>query len=145
MNSWVCVDANLVLKLVLQEADSHKASALWHLWLEQDYRPVAPYLLPIELTAVLRKHVYRGTTSASCGREALDRAFALEIVLLTYANLNRRAWQLAEMLNRPTAYDAHYLALAEWLDCDFWTADRRLFNTAAPALPWVHSLDEVDA
>jgi predicted nucleic acid-binding protein len=40
-------------------------------------------------------------------------------------------------LNRPTAYDAQYLALAERLACDFWTADERLFNAASQQLPYV--------
>jgi predicted nucleic acid-binding protein len=30
--------------------------------------------------------------------------------------------------NRPNTYDAHYLALAENLNCPFWTGDERLFN-----------------
>ncbi|MGC9394913.1 MAG: type II toxin-antitoxin system VapC family toxin [Anaerolineae bacterium] len=143
MNSWVCVDANLVLKLVLREADSNKANFLWQSWLEQGYRPVAPYLFPMEITAVLRNHVYRGVISASYGRTALDTALAFSVTLLTFSNLSQLAWQLAEKLNRPTAYDAHYLALAEMLHCDFWTADRRLYNAAAATLPWVHSLDEI--
>lgn len=144
MNSWVCVDANLALKLVLAEADSPKANALWQLWLERGCRPVAPYLFPVEITAVLRKHIYRGTISASYGKQALDGALALEVTLLAFSDLSQRAWQFAEALERPTAYDAHYLALAQILNCDFWTADRRLYNAAAPTLPWVHSLDEID-
>jgi hypothetical protein len=28
----------------------------------------------------------------------------------------------------PATYDAHYLALAERENCEFWTADTRLFN-----------------
>ena len=142
MNSWVCVDANIVLKLVLQEADSDKAYCLWNTWLDQRYRPVAPYLFPIELASVLRKHVYRGVISAAYGRDALDSALAFNVTLLTFSSLSQCAWQLAEKLNRPTAYDAHYLALAELLHCDFWTADRRLYNAAA-TLSWVHSLDEI--
>ena len=141
-NSWVCVDANIVLKLVLQEADSDKAYCLWNTWLDQRYRPVAPYLFPIELTSVLRKYVYRGVISAAYGRDALDSALAFNVTLLTFSSLSQCAWQLAEKLNRPTAYDAHYLALAELLHCDFWTADRRLYNAAA-ALPWIHVLDEI--
>lgn len=35
---------------------------------------------------------------------------------------------LATEYNRPTAYDAQYLALAERLSCEFWTVDERLFN-----------------
>ncbi|MBC8099768.1 MAG: type II toxin-antitoxin system VapC family toxin [Armatimonadetes bacterium] len=42
--------------------------------------------------------------------------------------LYRRAYELAEQLSLPTAYDAQYLAVAEHLGCDFWTADERLYN-----------------
>ena len=47
---------------------------------------------------------------------------------------------LATRFNRPAAYDAHYLALAEMMNCEFWTADRRLFNVVRDELPWVHRL-----
>ena len=39
--------------------------------------------------------------------------------------------------NQPTAYDTAYLALAQLDRCDFWTADRRLYNTVKEELPWV--------
>jgi len=142
MNSWVCVDANLVLKLLLREPDSYRAHSLWDSWLLNDCRIAAPPLLPIEVTAVLRKSVYRGRIAARDGRNLLKKAPTLGVEILNYDDLHERAWLLAEKLNRPTAYDAHYLALAELLQCDFWTADRRLYNAAA-TLPWVHSLDEI--
>lgn len=44
--------------------------------------------------------------------------------------------------NRPTAYDAHYLALAEYAGCAFWTADQRLFDAVRRQLDWVHWLGE---
>ena len=47
---------------------------------------------------------------------------------------------LATRFNRPAAYDAHYLALAEMMNCEFWTADRRLFNVVKDELPWVRWL-----
>lgn len=43
-------------------------------------------------------------------------------------SLLKRGYELATEYNRPTAYDAQYLALAERLACDFWTADERMFN-----------------
>jgi len=49
---------------------------------------------------------------------------------------------LATHFNRPTAYDAHYLALAEMLGCEFWTADRRLYNAVKEELPWVKWLSD---
>jgi predicted nucleic acid-binding protein len=38
-------------------------------------------------------------------------------------------------LNRAAAYDSFCLALAEAMQCELWTADRRLVN--AVNLPWV--------
>ena len=142
MTSWVCVDSGIVLKLVLNEPDSHQAEALWTTWLESDRRPAAPPLFPIELTAVLRKQVYRGALTEHQGRQALDQALAFDVALLSYADLHVRAWELATKLNRPTAYDAHYLALAEELGCEFWTAATRLHNAVKDTLSWVHWLGQ---
>jgi len=42
-------------------------------------------------------------------------------------------------LKRATAYDGYYLALSQVLECDFWTADKHLFNTLQDArMDWVH-------
>ena len=37
-------------------------------------------------------------------------------------------------------HGAHYLALAEALGADLWTADLRLVKTVGEILPWVHRL-----
>jgi len=49
---------------------------------------------------------------------------------------------MATRLNLPAAYDAYYLALAEMLGCEFWTADKKLCNTVKDSLPWVKFLGE---
>ena len=67
---------------------------------------------------------------------------AFDVALLSYSDLHVRAWELATKLNRPTAYDAHYLALAEELGCEFWTADTRLHNAVKDTLSWVHGLGQ---
>jgi predicted nucleic acid-binding protein len=36
-------------------------------------------------------------------------------------------------------YDAHYLALADYLGGEFWTADRRLAKVVQRELGWVNS------
>jgi predicted nucleic acid-binding protein len=62
--------------------------------------------------------------------------------LQTFDGIHERAWQLATEFGRPTAYDTHYLALAEHLGCPFWTADQRLFNAVSDKLEWVHFLGD---
>jgi predicted nucleic acid-binding protein len=43
--------------------------------------------------------------------------------------LLKEAYELAIRFNRPRAYDTQYMALAQRLNCEFWTADERLVNS----------------
>jgi predicted nucleic acid-binding protein len=138
----VCADAGVLIKLVVAEEDSDQADALWEQWKEDGVKVVAPALLLFELTSVLRNKVHRGLLSLEEGERAFDTVHRLPVQVLTPSGLHRRAWELATRFNRPAAYDAHYLALAEMMDCEFWTADRRLCNVVKDELPWVHWLRE---
>ena len=140
MTSPICVDSGIVIKLVVNEPDSDLAEALWRSWLRADRRLVAPPLLPIEITAVLRKLVHREILTVTQGQYALEQALSFHVTVLNPGGLNLQAWDLATSLNRPTAYDAHYLALAQQLECEFWTADLRLYNATNKQLPWINWL-----
>ena len=142
MTSTVCTDAGIVIKLVIQEADSDLVHSLWHYWLQSDTKIVAPGILPFEITAVIRKLVYQGRISLTDGHAALRKALAFAVTISTPLGLHQAAWDLATRFNHPTAYDAHYLALAEMLSCEFWTADRRLYNAVHTQLPWVKCLGD---
>lgn len=61
----------------------------------------------------------------------------LPILILYPDDLHQRAFEIALRFGQPQAYDAHYLALAEMLSCEFWTSDDRLYNTVRSQLPWV--------
>ena len=69
-------------------------------------------------------------------RRALHLAHALPIDLIVPdSRLSETAFDWSLRLQRANAYDAYYVALAEVLDCELWTADRRLVNAAQQ--PWV--------
>jgi predicted nucleic acid-binding protein len=140
VNSWICLDANVALKLVLHEPDSEQARDLWQSLLLANRQPVAPPLFPIEITAVMRKHVHHGIITEDYGLTALRYLLNLKVRLEAFPGIHERAWHLATQLNRPTAYDAYYLALAEKLDCEFWTSDQRLYNAVSSQLLWVRWL-----
>lgn len=142
--SLVCVDAGVLIKLVVAEEDSDRADALWEQWKEDGVKVVAPALLLFELTSVLRKKVHRGLLEPEEGKRAFDTVHRLPVQVLAPSDLHRRAWELATRFNRPAAYDAHYLALAEMMNCEFWTADERLFNTVRDELSWVRWLGAFD-
>lgn len=140
MTSQICVDAGILLKLVLQEPDSHLAEALWQRWVREGVQLIAPQLFAFEVTAVIRKLTHRGVLEALLAEKALKTALAFDVSLQTFDGIHERAWQLAAEFDRPTAYDTHYLALAENVNCAFWTADQKLFNAVSQKLDWVHWL-----
>ncbi len=140
MTSQVCVDSGILLKLLLSEPDSHLAEALWQTWVRNGVEIIAPFLFPFEVTAVMRKVSYRGLLDPALGEKALKKGLEFDVKLQTFPGIHERAWALATQLNRPTAYDAHYLALAEHVGCAFWTADQRLFNAVGLQLSWVYWL-----
>ncbi len=142
MTEEVCVDANLVVKLVSQEPDSSLADALFATWQEQDTRLIAPPFLTVEVDSVLRhKVVLRRELTAEQAQTCFAAACQVPIELLSLPGQRERAWSLAEELRLPHVYDTTYLALAELRGCEFWTADRRLGN-ACERLGFVHRLGE---
>jgi len=142
MNSLVCADANLALKLVLHEHDSALARVLWEDWKARQATVIAPTLWGYEVTSVIRNRAHRGRLAPEMEVEALATVHQLPVQLMRPAGLHQRAWELARHFDLPAAYDAHYLALAEMVGCPFWTADERLFNVVRGSLDWVHRLGD---
>jgi predicted nucleic acid-binding protein len=135
--SVICVDANLVVRLVLRDR-AERILELWEEWTLGDIQIVAPGLLRYELTNALHRLRVHGELSDVAARSALDTALILPIGLHTEPELHRRAMDIAARFSLPAAYTAHYLALAELLRAPFWTADQRLARAVQPALAWVH-------
>ena len=140
MRSLVCADANIAIKRLVHEPDSFLARALWADWEAQQAVVIAPTLWAYEVTSVLRKLVYRGLLSPQLEQATLTTAYRLPVSLRRPTRLHQHASELARRFNRPAAYDAHYLALAEMIGCPFWTSDERLFNAVHVELPWVNWL-----
>jgi predicted nucleic acid-binding protein len=136
-SSWICVDANLVVRLVADPI-AERVQQLWEQWDTEGRERVAPMLLRYEVTNALYRYQQRGLLSASLVRRALAVALSLPLRVQDETELHERAMDLARRFSLPAAYDAHYLALAEQLGAEFWTADHRLARAVQPVLPWVH-------
>jgi len=139
-NSPVCVDASIVVALVTTEAQGEQALTLWSDWMQRDIQVAAPVLLQYEVTSALWRKAVRGTMSLPDARRALQEALCLDIQLLDSPELCLRAFDLAARFNRPSAYDTCYLAVAEMLDGEFWTADERLYNAIRSEFLRIHWL-----
>lgn len=137
--SLICVDANLVIRLLVVASDSQVVT-LWQGWRRSGAQLVAPALLHYELVNGIHQYRRRGELSAEGADQALAGALALPIVLQREIELHQRAFEMAAQYTLPAAYDAHYLATAERLGADFWTADRKLARAVQPHLDWVHLL-----
>lgn len=138
--SPVCADANIVVIIVAPEAQRLQALSLWRSWLKQDREIVAPRLLAYEVTSALWRKAVRGFLTLEEAQRAVRAALEMGVTLLDPPGLSERAFELAARFQRPAAYDAHYLALADHLNCPFWTADECLYNAVHTDFPHIRWL-----
>ena len=134
MSEFVVVDASVAFKWLVEEENSDKATALTRLWDDEGTQLVAPPLMPFEVANALHRRVVRGDLAVEIAADLIQDLMSLGVALHETPNLHRRALELASQLKQGAVYDAHYLALAESLGCDFWTADQRLYHVAGPGV-----------
>jgi len=90
----------------------------------------APLLTQYEIASALTRHRVRDGMSSEDASEALAIIDALDVTFDLTPN-NGRAVEIAVELERHSAYDAAYLALAERLDTEVWTLDGPLARNAS--------------
>ena len=129
MSSFVVVDASLAFKWLVREEHTDKALAILREWQSEDVVPAAPHLLPFEVSNALHKRVTRGELSVEGAVDLIGNLLTSEIELHQPWNLHGKALETAGRFGQAAAYDAHYLALAESLDCELWTADEKFYRS----------------
>jgi predicted nucleic acid-binding protein len=135
---WVIVDASLVIKAILpnpefvacQEVMSQLSFADWFV----------PMLWHYEIANTITKAVYFKQLTRQEGQAALQQTLALPVQLIPpdmEQSLLAFSWSLK--LQRASIYDCYYLALAETIGAEFWTADKKLYHALdSQRLPWLH-------
>lgn len=143
MNSYSthCVDASFIVRLIESGTRQTTAARLWTQWHEAGDTIVAPTLLFYETSNALYRLAQHTALSFEQATNALRAVMNSDIELHGSSFLHLRALELAQEYGLKAAYDAHYLALSEYLDADFWTADRRLARAVQPQLDWVHQIE----
>ena len=137
----VCVDASVAIKVVVPEAGSDKADALFDQWASEETQLIAPVFFEVETDSILRQKVsLRKELTIAEAQRAFASLQGLPIKTTHSSEQRERAWEIAREFQFPTVYDATYLALAELQGCEFWTADEKLFNQVRNKLTFVQWL-----
>jgi predicted nucleic acid-binding protein len=145
MSGVAVVDASLAVKWLVREVHSDKAYALARSWVREEVHPMAPYLMPVEVANALYRRVIRKEISLQEATSLLDALLSTGIELWEPASIHVKAMELAAELRQDAVYDAHYLALAEALTCELWTADERFYRAASSGytqVRWIGSFTE---
>lgn len=143
MTTTVVVDASVAVKWLIEEDYSRQADELLEAWDREDVRIAGPHLLPVEVSNALYQRVKRHQISLDTAVQLEAEFLENDIALVQSASLHVRSIRIASALGQRAAYDSHYLALAESLDCEFWTADERFYRAASrnhPIVRWIGEL-----
>ena len=122
------VDASVVVAALVDGGEAGR-------WAEEvllEDHLVAPHLMPVEVANILRRAARAGELSPDAATLAHVELQTLPVDLFPYGPFASRVWALRENL---TAYDAWYVALAELLDGELATLDRRLARAPGVACP----------
>lgn len=130
MPDAICFDASVLVKLCVPEPGGEQAKDLLDHALREGRIIVGPSILWPETLSTLRKLVARRMLSTDLADRAAQSLLLLPIEEVSGPEVYRRAWRIASELGLPTLYDAVYLAVAEFREALFWTADRRLAEAA---------------
>lgn len=135
------VDASVVVDLVAPDVRVDAAAlVLMKRFAEAGADVTAPELLWLETANALLTGIRRGRWDGA----AADAAAAeLEKIPVRSADIpadRTRAFELARRYDNWPVYDMVYVALAERLGTEFYTADERL-RARLSHLPWVRGLD----
>jgi len=138
----ICVDASVAAKWILDEEHSEAARALHDDCVRGGHPIVAPPLLPIEVTNILRQRMRRESLPLADATRLIEQFLRFPVNLTTLPDLFQQALVVADAYALPAAYDAHYIALAQGLHCDLWTDDRRLLGLLGGRLAFVRWIDD---
>jgi predicted nucleic acid-binding protein len=140
----VVLDASLAMSAIFPPSPAPEALKRLVEWQDAGTRLIAPALWLAECLSAIRRRVYRETISQEEAYEAIAAVLALEVDMQPMGpELCRSALDWAGRLGQVRAYDACYVALAEELETELWTADGGLAQGARQAgAGWVRLVQD---
>lgn len=136
----VVIDASALVAFLTNEPTAPEIAKLLQRWGSESSELNAPALARYEIANALTKQAAAGNLS----HEAIDEAWAiLDELPIVYHSLSNgpSVVRAALALQRRSAYDAAYLALAEDLNADLWTLDGPLARNASARGYQIHLIE----
>lgn len=141
--SNVVADASIATKWLFAETDSPAAIFLRLQRVRRGLQPIVPSWFFCEIANVTMRRVRANVVSLVDAQQDLREIVRFVAVRHVDPALSARAIELAIHFGQGAVYGAHYLALAEQLGCEFWTADERLWQAVHPTFSWAKWLGQV--
>ncbi len=142
MADEIVVDTSLAFKWRVDEDDSALADDYHRSWRAAGIRIIVPCWFACELGNVLHQRVHCGRLTSIHSTQLLSFALSWVTVLDPHPAIAVRGIQITSQLRQRASYDSQYVALAERLGCELWTADHRFAVAAKPVFPFVHWVGE---
>lgn len=130
------------MKWLIAEDGRELAVALYESIVGSGGTIVAPAHVYSEMSSAMYKRYRAGELPALEAQTLLDQGVRLPIRVVSPPGLPRRAFEIAVQFRMKWIYDALYIALAEMIGCELWTADERLHEQVRGAYPNVRLLAE---
>ena len=141
--SQAVVDASVALKWLLEEEHSEKALALLEDCLLAGVALVGPPHLQGEVANALYRRMQRSgpdSITRAEAEDALEKFLAIPIQIVSSEDLYTRSFAFALQAGLRSLYDSIYVVLAQLLNAELWTDDRRLLNVLGRTAPWVRGI-----
>ena len=145
MDDIVVVDTSLAFKWLMEEDDSERAVALVSHWNHEGVQIAAPHLMLSEISNALHRAVVEDDLDVLDAASLIQQLAAHNLLFHHASALYPRALAIASELQQGAVYDSLFLALADSLDCELWTADARFHGAARGQHPRVRLLAEFNA
>lgn len=127
------IDANVAVKWVVAEQDSSVADSLYRDAEAAGRQIFTPLHFNAEVANAVWRKVTRGLLTFDEGLAALAALQEYRTLGISPAGLLPRSFEVARALRYAAVYDCIYVAVAELVGCELWTADGGLANAAAAA------------
>ncbi|MDP6513863.1 MAG: type II toxin-antitoxin system VapC family toxin, partial [SAR202 cluster bacterium] len=127
--SHIVIDANIAINVAVTTHPYHEqALRLTQEWLDDGNALTAPPLFESEVDSFVRLNTTRGIWTPDAGRGILRIVDSLPVTMTHDPRVRGIARSIAETFDERGVYDSTYAALAQLLNCEFWTADRRFYQ-----------------